>query len=149
MLTWTRHLRDLEAPGVLHDVARRRASRDGELILLSTGPDENSLAMVCNAAIMWARLGWLRHTLLLADSLETCERADQLMDEAALSQTAEVISISISPVVPYVAPASLRGGSITSIDSSPSSSALAHHTSHPLSPGFHSPCQTDGDDGDG
>ena len=73
--TWHENrLRDLEAPTALANVAARRASPAGDLILMATGPDATSLAMAQNAAHMLARLGLDKHALLLAESLETCER---------------------------------------------------------------------------
>ena len=69
-------LRDLETPNTLLGVATRRA-RGGDLIFLATGPDATSLAMAQNTVHMLARLGLQGHAMLLADSLETCERVGE------------------------------------------------------------------------
>ena len=47
-------LRDLEAPHVLHNAASRLATPAGDVILLASGPDDNSLSMAQNAAHMAA-----------------------------------------------------------------------------------------------
>ena len=70
-------LRDLEAPHVLHNAASRRSTPAGDVILLASGPDDNSLSMAQNAAHMMERLGLRRHALLLVDSIETCERVGE------------------------------------------------------------------------
>ena len=46
-------------------------------IFLATGPDATSLAMAQNTVHMLARLGLQGHAMLLADSLETCERVGE------------------------------------------------------------------------
>ena len=69
-------LRYLEAPNTLLEVATRRA-RNGDLRFLATGPDATSLAMAQNTAHMLARLGLQNHTVLLTDSLDTCERVGE------------------------------------------------------------------------
>ena len=70
-------LRDLETPNTLLGVATRRARGGGDLIFLATGPDATSLAMAQNTVHMLARLGLQGHAMLLADSLETCERVGE------------------------------------------------------------------------
>ena len=79
MANWvhSQSLRDLEAPHVLRNAASRRATPAGDVILLASGPDDNSLSMAQNAAHMMERIGLRRHALLLVDSIETCERVGE------------------------------------------------------------------------
>jgi hypothetical protein len=94
--TWTaagHQLRDLEAPDTLLEVATRRA-RGSDLIFLATGPDATSLAMAQNTVHMLARLGLQRHAVLLADSLETCERVgDRILGADACFWTSRMLGV--------------------------------------------------------
>ena len=55
-------------------MGHERASASGDLILLATGPDGPSCDMARNTLRMLRALRLSKHTMLLADSLDTCER---------------------------------------------------------------------------
>uniref|UniRef100_A0A7S4B2Q7 Nucleotide-diphospho-sugar transferase domain-containing protein n=1 Tax=Chrysotila carterae TaxID=13221 RepID=A0A7S4B2Q7_CHRCT len=65
-------LRDLEAPGAVSAVGKEHASAAGDIVLLATGPDVKSIQMAKNTMRMLRGLSLLPHTVLLADSIETC-----------------------------------------------------------------------------
>ena len=95
MTAWTSayQLRDLESPNTLLEVASRRA-RGSDLIFLATGPDATSLAMAQNTAHMLARLGLQGHAVLLADSLETCERVgERILGADACFWTSRMVGV--------------------------------------------------------
>ena len=92
-------LRDLEAPNALLEVATRRA-RGSDLIFLATGPDATSLAMAQNTVHMLARLGLQGHAVLLADSLETCERVgERILGADACFWTSRMLGVRPSDSV--------------------------------------------------
>ena len=65
-------LHDIEEPSALPTVLKRMPSR--RVILMCTGPDSTSLQMMRNAYQTVQQIGLREHFLLLADSLDTCEK---------------------------------------------------------------------------
>ena len=67
---------DLESPGALLEAAKSLARVTGnhkELIMMATGPDDNSIAVTNTSLVSLAKLGMRKHVLLLTDSFTTCE----------------------------------------------------------------------------
>ena len=65
---------DLEAPGVLAAAARRLATAHNEVVFVVTGPDATSMQMANNSLVTLAGVGLRRHTMMMADSWDTCKQ---------------------------------------------------------------------------
>jgi hypothetical protein len=65
---------DLEAPGVLAGAAQRLATAHNEVVFVVTGPDATSMQMANNSLVTLAGVGLRRHTMMMADSWDTCKQ---------------------------------------------------------------------------
>ena len=65
---------DLEAPGVLAGAALRLATAHKEVVFVVTGPDATSMQMANNSLVTLAGVGLRRHTMMMADSWDTCKQ---------------------------------------------------------------------------
>ena len=65
---------DLEAPGVLAGAALRLATAHNEVVFVVTGPDATSMQMANNSLVTLAGVGLRRHTMMMADSWDTCKQ---------------------------------------------------------------------------
>ena len=64
---------DLEAPGALLAAARMLANERNELVFMVTGNDANSVRVLNSSLVTLETIGLRKHTLVIADSWETCE----------------------------------------------------------------------------
>ena len=63
---------DLEAPGALLAAAQLLANEHNELVFMVTGPDTNSVRVTNSSLVSLEGIGLRKHTLVIADSWETC-----------------------------------------------------------------------------